>query len=260
MKNNSKGFTLAEVLSAVAIIAVLTAISIPIFSAQLEKSREAADAANIRSQYAEVMTDANTGSSQTYDKIVLQQKKPGWQNITIKDSLSSLGTLIGEPGNRAWVEYHTDTQTVSIHFDTSDTSADENNRMNFLPESMNSWKINNASIKNGKATLTFFTSKDSLIRIGGDNSTHKINLEAGKKYTLSIAMDSITTPVILKLTNRNGNNTYMTQNICTSGSLNFDYTHEAGRDNDVRISLTIPKNASVPGSAVITSVSLFEVK
>ena len=73
-------------------------------------------------------------------------------------------------------------------------------------------------------------------------------------------MDSITTPVILKLTNRNGNNTYMTQSISTSGALNFDYTHETGRDNDVRISLTIPKNASVPGSAVITSVSLFEVK
>ena len=73
-------------------------------------------------------------------------------------------------------------------------------------------------------------------------------------------MDSITTPVILKLTNRNGNNTYMTQSISTSGALNFDYTHETGRDNDVLISLTIPKNASVPGSAVITSVSLFEVK
>ena len=159
MKNNTKGFTLAELLSVVAIIAVLTAICIPIFSTQMEKSRESADAANIRSQYAEVMTDANTGSSQTYDKIVLQQKKPGWQNITIKDSLSSLGTLIGEPGNRAWVEYLSDTQTVSIHFDTSDTSADENNRMNFLPESMNSWKNNNASIVNGKATLTFLLPK-----------------------------------------------------------------------------------------------------
>ena len=258
MKNNTNGFTLAELLSVVAIIAVLTAISIPIFSTHMEKSREAADAANIRSQYAEVMTDANTGSNQTYDKIVLQQKKPGWQNITIKDSLSSLGTLIGEPGNRAWVECHTDTQTVSIHFDTSDTSADENNRKNFLPESLNSWKNNNASIVNGKAKLTFSTSKDSLIRIGGDNSTHKIKLEEGKKYTLSIVVDSITTPVLLKLTNRNGNNTYMTQSISTSGALNFDYTHETGRDNDVRISLTIPKNASVPGSAVISSVSLFE--
>lgn len=123
---------------------------------------------------------------------------------------------------------------------------------------MNSWENNNASIVNGKAKLTFFTSKDSLIRIGGDNSTHRINLEAGKKYTLSIVVDSITTPVFLKLTNRNGNNTYMTQSISTSGTLNFDYTHETGRDNDVRISLTIPKNASVPGFAVISSVSLFE--
>lgn len=49
MKNNTKGFTLAELLSVVTIIAVLTAISIPIFSTLMEKSREAADAANIRS-------------------------------------------------------------------------------------------------------------------------------------------------------------------------------------------------------------------
>ena len=55
MQNKSKGFTLAELLIVVAIIAVLVAISIPIFSSQLEKSREATDLANIRSAYAEVM-------------------------------------------------------------------------------------------------------------------------------------------------------------------------------------------------------------
>ena len=44
----------------VAIIAVLVAISIPIFTSQLEKAREATDAANIRSQYAEVMAEAIT--------------------------------------------------------------------------------------------------------------------------------------------------------------------------------------------------------
>ncbi len=37
--NNKKGFTLAELLIVVAIIAVLVAISIPIFSSQLRKSR-----------------------------------------------------------------------------------------------------------------------------------------------------------------------------------------------------------------------------
>ncbi|WP_455504027.1 hypothetical protein [Blautia sp.] len=43
--------------------AVLVAISIPIFTSQLEKSREAVDLANIRSAYAEVTTSALTGEA-----------------------------------------------------------------------------------------------------------------------------------------------------------------------------------------------------
>ena len=57
MKKNNKGFTLAELLIVVAIIAVLVAIAIPVFNAQLEKSREAVDLANVRSAYAEAMTE-----------------------------------------------------------------------------------------------------------------------------------------------------------------------------------------------------------
>ena len=49
---NDKGFTLAELLIVVAIIAVLVAVSIPIFTAQLEKSREATDIANFRAAKA----------------------------------------------------------------------------------------------------------------------------------------------------------------------------------------------------------------
>lgn len=49
-----KGFTLAELLIVVAIIAVLVAIAIPIFTTQLEKSKEATDLANVRAAYAEV--------------------------------------------------------------------------------------------------------------------------------------------------------------------------------------------------------------
>lgn len=45
------GFTLAELLVVVAIIAVLVMVSIPIFTAQLEKSREVVDLSNLRSAY-----------------------------------------------------------------------------------------------------------------------------------------------------------------------------------------------------------------
>ncbi len=62
---NKKGFTMAELLIVVAIIAVLVAIAIPVFTAQLEKSREAVDAANIRSAYAEAMADYLTNGSTT---------------------------------------------------------------------------------------------------------------------------------------------------------------------------------------------------
>ena len=56
MKKNNKGFTLAELLIVVAIIAVLVAISIPIFTAQLEKSREATDIANLRAAKSEAVS------------------------------------------------------------------------------------------------------------------------------------------------------------------------------------------------------------
>lgn len=57
LRRNKKGFTLAELLIVVAIIGVLVAISIPIFTAQLNKSKQAADVANARSIYAEVTAD-----------------------------------------------------------------------------------------------------------------------------------------------------------------------------------------------------------
>ncbi|MBR2677159.1 MAG: prepilin-type N-terminal cleavage/methylation domain-containing protein [Solobacterium sp.] len=66
---NKKGFTLAELLIVVAIIGVLVAISIPIFTSQLEKSRQAVDLANMRSAkaaaVAEWMTD---GMPENYSK------------------------------------------------------------------------------------------------------------------------------------------------------------------------------------------------
>lgn len=65
MKNNRKGFTLAELLIVVAIIAVLVAVAIPVFTAQLEKSREATDLSNIRAAYAECSAALLSGTDDT---------------------------------------------------------------------------------------------------------------------------------------------------------------------------------------------------
>lgn len=73
------GFTLAELLIVVAIIGALVAISIPIFSSQLEKSREATDIANVRSAYAEIMTEAIDKETPDPIPVKLKQKQEGWQ-------------------------------------------------------------------------------------------------------------------------------------------------------------------------------------
>lgn len=80
-KGNNKGFTLAELLIVVAIIAVLVAIAIPVFTTQLERSREATDLANIRSAYAEVVADylANGATTASDSKGVgIKQQTAGW--------------------------------------------------------------------------------------------------------------------------------------------------------------------------------------
>ena len=65
---SDRGFTLAELLIVVAIIGVLVAIAIPIFTSQLEKSREAVDLSDVRSAYAEVMMAAITGDTSAIRK------------------------------------------------------------------------------------------------------------------------------------------------------------------------------------------------
>ena len=77
---NRKGFTLAELMVVVAIIGVLVAVSIPIFNSQLEKSREATDLANVRSAYAQVMTEAISKDGLPEPVAVfLKQTQDNWQ-------------------------------------------------------------------------------------------------------------------------------------------------------------------------------------
>lgn len=122
-KNNNKGFTLMEMLIVVAIIAVLVAIAIPVFTNQLEKAREATDMANIRSAYAEVMacalTDApdktnevnridNPDGSVKWEKHVdAVQKQAGWvSGTTVEIGGEQVEAVTAKKG---WTISYTDT-------------------------------------------------------------------------------------------------------------------------------------------------------
>ena len=133
-KMNNKGFTLMEMLIVVAIIAVLVAIAIPVFTNQLEKSREATDAANIRSAYAEVMACALTGEtsaeaqkndvhvtgdegSYVYSKHVgAVQKQTDWQNKTITEIAGkAIADVPATDLTKGWtISYDTVNGTTSI--------------------------------------------------------------------------------------------------------------------------------------------------
>ena len=79
-KNNKKGFTLAELLIVVAIIAVLVAISIPIFNAQLKKAKLATNQANARAAYASAIAarlESGSTAAETYEYEVSTAKATG---------------------------------------------------------------------------------------------------------------------------------------------------------------------------------------
>lgn len=69
-----------EMLIVIALIAVLVAIAIPTIASQLERSREAADLANVRAAYAQVSAEALLGDPQFTVTVDLKQKQADWQS------------------------------------------------------------------------------------------------------------------------------------------------------------------------------------
>ncbi len=124
----NKGFTLAELLIVVAIIAVLVAFAIPVFSKQAEKSRESTDLANARAAYTALLVAAieDKRDPELYQDGVyrmtlpLAQKKDDW--TTVESKLVVAGLKQGDPfwlgrpkaGGSATVMVNPNTQQLSI--------------------------------------------------------------------------------------------------------------------------------------------------
>lgn len=262
---NRKGFTLAELLIVVAIIAVLVAISIPIFTGQMEKAREAADAANIRAQYAEVMaqamSDAKSVNLGGTKRISLTQKRSGWQTEQIEKSLAGIAVVKGDPGTQAWTEYDADTGIVSIRFEKAGQGAGSTPAFTPLINGFNEWeKIHGANIgDDGTAVLSSSSYQDSVLKIGGEKSSKQIKLEAGKKYKLVIDVEACGADLTVRLSNRNGNKSYLEGTITEAGQVEYEYSHKKGWDDDVRISLEVLKGQQRKENTVIRSVTFTEI-
>ena len=95
MTRSKKGFTLMEMLIVIAIIVILIAIAIPTFASTLERARETADAANIRSNYAEAMVAYLNGDvdedgvASPEEPIEITQTKSGWNYVELPEYLGA---------------------------------------------------------------------------------------------------------------------------------------------------------------------------
>ncbi len=98
LKKRDGGFTLMEMLIVVAIIAVLIAIAIPVFTTQLENSREATDKSNLRAAYSEQMAALISwdGDTEIEDVVVhAEQVQDGWQSENGVDEIEIAGGIEG---------------------------------------------------------------------------------------------------------------------------------------------------------------------
>ena len=116
MKKSREGFTLAELLIVVAIIAVLVAVAIPVFGSQLEKSREAADLANVRAAYAKVLTEANMGIYNEPVTVNLKQKQSDWQSADVI-TIGGISHSVTEGDTENWIGKPGANGTCVISFD-----------------------------------------------------------------------------------------------------------------------------------------------
>ena len=116
------GFTLAELLIVVAIIAVLVAIAIPVFTAQLEHAREATDMSSFRAAYAEAAATAIDANDRGVAVTAAMQSNGTFDYISINDvTWYKFDTFSIVPGQRYEVQVDAhDASTIVVEVVTHD--------------------------------------------------------------------------------------------------------------------------------------------
>ena len=124
--SNKKGFTLAELLVVVAIIAVLVAVSIPIFSAQTKKANLATNQANARAAKAAAVSAVLGGSTSAtfkYDiasgTITEGATASGTEITSDPSTWTDTGAKIGTLDTSVYKTWY-----VTVNNDSKDTVAD----------------------------------------------------------------------------------------------------------------------------------------
>lgn len=122
--NRREGFTLAELLIVVAIIAVLVAISIPIFTSQLERARQGTNQANIRAAYAQAQSCVLLQSDGSDAQVTFVS---GFDKEAVTGDVSVSGVTIVKT-SKAYKEYDNATWPGGIAADSvTGTLADNQN-------------------------------------------------------------------------------------------------------------------------------------
>ena len=111
MKKNQHGFTLAELLVVVAIVGILVAISIPIFTAQRKKAVIAANQANVRAAKAAAVAMLY-GSKESLERYENQpQKQYRYYRYNVKE-----GKIVCQAeGENAHIEYAQGSGTKKVN-------------------------------------------------------------------------------------------------------------------------------------------------